>query len=785
MEFNTKPRLAFNLIAIAITTAYPISLMAEEIVETNKPKAEQVSTTPKMAANEQLPEVEVKAAAVAPVQDGYQATKTRVGKTLQDPHDVPQAITTITHSLMHDQQVGSLREALRNVSGLTFNAAEGGRSGDNINLRGFYTFGDIYLDGIRDTAQYNRETFNLEQIDVLRGSAAMLFGRGQAGGVINQVSKTPQLNDKNTITATFGEEKYQQFTGDFNKKLNDTTAIRLNVMQRGEETWRQNPATGDRPELSREGIAASIGFGINTDDEVLLSHIYTKTRDVPDYGVSFNNVSAANGATPAQQNAQIPVSALTRRPTDNFSSSAFYGTDKNFDDSDTKLSTATYTHKFTPDMQLRTQVRIADYERQYWAKTPTNNLAPSANGSVGGNQTRTSDYETKTVQSDFSNKFDILDMKHQFLAGFEFLHEKSFRTTLRQLNAKTSQPFAANLTAAQLAAAITANGVTYDKNVLSTAAPNTFTGNSTSFYAQDTIEFIPKWDVLFGVRRDELRATYSSLTSPSLSFGENSYRTGLSYHYNPETHYYLSYSDAFSPTADLYQLFGGASSPERGETVELGAKWLLLNGDLAFRTALYSTTKEYERNGDLDSTAAILTKKRRTNGLEFELAGRITSNWEIFSGLAFMDAKILETATNINANTGVVTVADKRYQGERARNTPSMTFNAFSTYKVTEQWRVGGGFESKGKRYGYNPTSAAAATSVGNGPFRTGTFDPNTAPGYTRWDALVAYEEQKWAVRLNIKNVFNKVYYDSIYDNGQFTVPGNKRVATLTAEYKF
>lgn len=135
----------------------------------------------------------------------------------------------------------------------------------------------------------------------------------------------------------------------------------------------------------------------------------------------------------------------------------------------------------------------------------------------------------------------------------------------------------------------------------------------------------------------------------------------------------------------MYQLSGGASPPERGETTELGAKWMLLNGDLAFRTALYSTAKEYERNCDLDSTAAILTKKSSTNGLEFELSGRITSNWEIFSGLAFMDAKILETATNINATTGAVTVAYKRFEVERARNTPAMTFNAFSTYKVTDK----------------------------------------------------------------------------------------------------
>ena len=144
-------------------------------------------------AEEETTLAPVTVTATAEPQDGLRATKTRVGRVAQDPHDVPQSVVTVTRQLMDEQEVNSLREALRNVPGISFNAAEGGRSGDNMMLRGFYTFGDIYLDGIRDTAQYNREVFNLEQVDVLRGAAAMLFGRGQAGGVINQVSKTPML----------------------------------------------------------------------------------------------------------------------------------------------------------------------------------------------------------------------------------------------------------------------------------------------------------------------------------------------------------------------------------------------------------------------------------------------------------------------------------------------------------------------------------------------------------------------------------------------------------------
>jgi catecholate siderophore receptor len=205
-------------------------------------------SAPRTAAKE-LPTVSVQADADKP--DGYRATATRVGKVLQDPHDIPQAVTTLTGALLEEQQVGSLKEALRNVSGLSFNSAEGGRSGDNMNLRGFYTFGDMYLDGIRDTAQYNRETFNYEQIDVLRGAGAMLFGRGQAGGVINQVSKTPLRIEQYKLGAGIGEPRLPRIHRRPQQALRCTdAALRINAMQRDEGSWRSNPATGSEPEIS-------------------------------------------------------------------------------------------------------------------------------------------------------------------------------------------------------------------------------------------------------------------------------------------------------------------------------------------------------------------------------------------------------------------------------------------------------------------------------------------------------------------------------------------------------
>jgi catecholate siderophore receptor len=739
---NKSIRQKTLYLAVALTFSTSFAGAEETKAEQNKTDGVKVEE-PKA-----LEEVNVKASAI-PNSDGYQATKTRVGKVLQDPHDIPQAITTVTHSLMQDQQVSSLREALRNVSGLTFNAAEGGRGGDNFNLRGFYTFGDIYLDGVRDTAQYYRETFNLEQVDVLRGSAAMLFGRGQAGGVINQVTKMAEIGDKNTITGSFGEYDYHQFTGDFNKQLTDTAALRVNVMDRHDETYRENPATGDHPESDRQGIAISFGAGIGTDNEFFLNHVYTKTRDVPDYGVGFLNKKP------------IDRTVATGKQDDK----TFYGGSKNFDDSDVNVTTGIFTHKFTPDTQLRTQLRVGSYERAYWAKTPQGtaaNAVPTDGTLVlGGNQVRKLDYDTVNLQSDFSTKFNLAGMKHQLLAGMEYLKEDSSRQALRNIGTAANPLYTANE---------------------GTGTISKFSADNYAVYAQDTVEFIPNWDVLVGVRRDEMRAEYSSATSPKLSYGENSYRAGLSWHQTPENHYYLSYSDSFSPTADLYQLTVVPQPPERSKTVELGAKWLFLDGDLSFRAALYRTTKDWERSTDLEATSAILTKKRRTDGLEFEMAGSITDNWEVFSGLAFMDAKILEVAQNATAGPGGTTVytsAYQGYQGQRARNTAPVTFNMWTTYKFLGNWKVGGGFEAKDERYGYNPSGAAGANFV------NGEFKPNIAPGYTRWDAMLAYEAQKWAVRLNVKNLFDKTYYGDVYDNGAFTVPGNRRQAIITTEYKF
>lgn len=679
------------------------------------------------AAEEQtLAPVTVKA--TAEQKDRYLGTKTLVGKVLQDPHDVPQAITTITRALMEEQEANSLREALRNVSGLSFNAAEGGRSGDNMMLRGFYTFGDMYLDGIRDTAQYNREVFNLEQVDVLRGAAAMLFGRGQAGGVINQVSKTPMLYGRSKMGFGVGSDGFFETKADLTQRIGETTAFRLNMMSRDEDSARANPISGTTPEIHRQGFAPSLSFGLGTDHEVTLSHFWLQTNDRPDFGVPFN--------------------AATKRPNETYAKAGdYWGVSGNFDESQTNISTLNYLFRISPDTQWRTVVRSSNYHRSYWAVAPQGG-APTANSLSSQAKNREFDTDNFVLQSDVNTRFSLFGMQNELVTGVEYLKEDSKRWALQNLG--------------------TATRPAYKSGHYTSAAPNTYNGDTFSAYVQDALEFVPDWKMTVGIRRDEMRSAYQSPSGGGSinyrgDFGENSYRTGLSWQPGPAQHYYLGWSDSFSPTADLYQLSGSPYPAERSKVTELGGKWLLLDGDLAFRAALYHAVKDWERNTDLESTSSILTRKRESNGIELELAGRVTDKLEVFSGISLIDAEILEVGPG-NGNPNFI--------GQMPRNTPKQTFNLWSTYQLPQGFKVGGGMEYKSKRYGGAPTGTAA-------------FNPNWVPSYTRWDAMVAYEQANYTIKLNIQNVFDKLYYDAIYDNGGFTYVGQARRFILSAEYKF
>ncbi|MDD3770837.1 MAG: TonB-dependent receptor [Sulfuricurvum sp.] len=705
----------------------------------------------------------------------YQPGISKTAKTGQLAHDVPQAITVVTKELLHDKSEFTLKEALSNVSGLTFNAAEGGRIGDNMNLRGFYTFGDLYLDGIRDVAQYNRDTFNLEQVDVLRGGAAMLFGRGQAGGVINQVSKDAEAENFGKLSMTLGTDEYKRASTDINVMLNDTTAFRLNAMGMD--------AGSTRNDVYNEsyGIAPTITFGLGTDNEFSLSHLYLNTHITPDYGVPFDSA--------------------TKRPID-VDKSTFYGFTDDFEDNRVNITTASYTHKFSKETQLRSVIRHADYLRDNWAIAPGgyDPVTGSVNRSSKGNGAKE---KTDTWQNDFTTKFEALGMKHEALVGTEFLREEQVRWGHDGLSSYFPNISDANGPANGLPDTATgrhvaSNGIIYSRTSATGSwvaqLPNSlesgssipeaykavygnkerninggYKGHTWALYAQDVVEFVPNWKVMAGFRKDWLKMDYytgASLTqNGDLRYNEMSYRAGLSYQPSSRQHYYLAWNNSFNTTGDLYS-FSNRYDPERSVTYELGAKWELFEGDLSLRTAVYRTIKEWERNTDVMSASSnpILSKERHTDGIELEAAGRITDNWDVFAGLALMDPEVDAVAPG---KSDIVV-------GQKPPNSTDYTFNVWTTYKLGGGWKVGGGIEGKGDRAVYSYPNSGATS-----------FNPNVAPHYVRYDAMIGYTQKNYAVQLNVKNLFDTTYYESAYINGGFAVPGTGRTAQVTLDYKF
>ena len=211
--------------------------------------------------------------------DTVRATTTTIGKGKQELRDIPQSITVVTEKLIDDRNLDNLKDVLKNTAGVTFQAAEGGE--EDIRLRGFSlaTTGDIFIDGMRDPAFYDRDTFNNDRIELLRGSASMLFGRGSTGGAVNQVNKKPRLIDEHEVSITLGHYNYKRVTGDFNIQTGESAALRINAMV----TQADNNGAGSS--IDKKGIAAAYRFGIGERDEFSASLYSLDNKNGINYGL--------------------------------------------------------------------------------------------------------------------------------------------------------------------------------------------------------------------------------------------------------------------------------------------------------------------------------------------------------------------------------------------------------------------------------------------------------------------------------------------------------------------
>ncbi|WP_297572036.1 TonB-dependent siderophore receptor [uncultured Deefgea sp.] len=686
----------------------------------------------------------------------YNAPTVSVGRMQQDTLDVPQSVTTITQELMHDQDANTVKEALRNAVGVTFNAAEGGASGDGIRIRGFGASNDLYLDSFRDAAQYNRDTFFIDSVEVLRGPASMLFGRGSTGGVVNQVSKKAFKGDLNQVTTTLGTDAYYRAEGDFNKAINDNTAIRLNVMGQKADSFR------DGAEMNRWGVAPTVTFGIGEPTQLSVMYLHYEENNVPDYGVPYYRKSASIHGT------DQPIGNVDQ----------FYGL-RDFDSEDTvaDMLSLNFQHQITPNLLLKNGTRLGKYQLDLRASAPGLQFAKPSDALsdstkvTRGRKLRMRDQEIISNQTDVLWDVETGTIRHSILAGMELTREKLTSTGRMQLDLTgTAKPNDAGLRPCIMPSTTVGNpslgGAPNCSAPVNTVAAHS-TADTVAFYLQDMIDLTPHWKVLLGARYDHFKAetTNESFTklpaAPNTGRTDNvwSWRTGLIYQPTAVQSYYVSYGTSFNPSAEAYSTDpkSALTDPEKNANYEIGAKFNLYDGRLALRTAIFRTEKTNERQTDIEPGVVkpyLLSGRRYTDGIELEAAGQLSADWQIFAGVALMDPVIAE-----------ITNPQRKYQeGNMPDNAPRYTANLWTTYQIDGNWKVGGGFNAMGKRY-------------------TNLDNIVNLPGYVRWDAMAEWSHRDVSVQLNVYNLFDTDHYEGLYQG--FTLPGTKRSARLSASYKF
>ncbi len=708
----------------------------------------------------QLPTITVKSEA----ESKYKADNLSSAKYTQPLLDTPQTISVIKKEILQEQGATSLVEALRNTPGITLQLGENGNTsaGDAFQMRGFSTQTSTYVDGVRDLGAISRDVFNIDQIEVVKGPSGSEAGRGAASGYINLVSKLPQSESSQEISATYNTAQHTRLSADINQAINPNTAFRLNVM--GQEGGIEGR---DYIENNSYAIAPSIAFGLNTATRLYLYSQHIRQRNIPDGGIP----------TVGMQGFYNTDSLLATAPKVNREN--FYGHVNDYEDVDADMFTAKIESDLTDQLKLTNITRVA--------KTHMNRVLTGINTGANGLRTNGSsnpaewevnrsrqgvDQENKILANQSTLNWSVKTgaVQHDVVAGMEFLKEQqSSKLMATQMpgEATADTPWA-NLyhpDRNQAMPALIYNGGYTDGETQTAAA-----------YLFDTLKFGERFQLNGGVRVDYYETDYQGLTLPrggnalvatDLSTHDTlfSWKLGAVYKPTLNSSIYAAYAKSLTPPGSTNFTLSESGNdainaqPQETHHYELGSKWELLQGKLAVAAAAYRTENENQSTIDPISQLAVQEGKKRVDGVELSAVGQITDAWNVSAGVAHMKVK------QLNQRSSSSTTLSERWS-------PEWTASLWSTY----DWA---GFKfGLGARY---VDEQKRVVTDSNAPANM----PNI-PGYVVFDALAGYNFNKHAsLNLNLYNLADKEYISTLNNGGGRVVLGQPRSAALSLNYKF
>lgn len=705
--------------------------------------------------------------------DGHPVKREPAGSEFVAPLvDTPRSITIIPQQIIEQTAATSLQDILRTSPGITFGAGEGGQPlADRPFIRGQSSGNNIFVDGIRDSGGQQREVFNLEQVEVIKGPDSVYSGRGSGGGSINLGSKAPRLTDFTRFGLGAGTDGYVRATVDQNWHLGETAGLRINLMgSEGDVPGR------DSVDYDKWGVGLSLAAGLGTRSTGTFSYYHLTSNQMPDYGIPlFTKIGV-----------RTTDSGILDVPYD-----SFYGlAARDYLINTVDTFTFDFEHAFSDRLTLRNVSRWSETLNDYVVTNPGDGGRIDTGGValVGGTYwmkraTKSRWNPTRTIANvtDLTGRFSTAGLRHSFDLGLELAREDNSNASYA-VTTTSGAACPAPLTGFDCTPVYAPNPQDPWTGTIARGLISDATTDTVGLYALDSIEIGQRFVVNLGLRYDDYsvegRSASGTVAAPVYTavggdWDFLNYQVGLVYKPTADSSLYVSYATSATPpiTAGGDQSTGGNGTgsgnlagavldPEETTSYEVGAKANLFGDRLSVSAAAFMLTRE---NAQIQVAPGVFEQagEAEVKGIELGVSGNITRQWQVFGGYTWMDSELVSGAyTNVNV-------------GDPLANTPEHSFSLFSTYRVTPKLSLGGGVYHVSDSFGGNQGGAGGGTNR------------VYAPAWTRVDLFASYDLNDTAsLQLNVQNAGDEEYI--LRTNGVHhadVAPARQAILTLNLRY--
>ena len=631
--------------------------------------------------------------------------------------DVPQSLSIMTAEDITERGITSIGEIIDYTPGVNTSQGEGHR--DSVVFRGVRSTADFYIDGNRDDVQYYRSLYNVEQVEILRGPNALLFGRGGTGGILNRVSKKAKLDE----TFTGYKATLNSFGGygveiDTNTDMSSTSALRINAMYESLDNHR------DFFDGERIGFNPTARFELSEDSVLDMSYEYINHERFIDRGIP----TGADG-----------------RPVESLKNVVFGDPENNYHELEAHVFRVNLSHQFNDYTKANVNVFYGDYDKVYSNFYASGYDADTNIVELDGYIDETT-RDNLIVSGNLISEFSTGSIGHMVIAGTEIIRTNSDQFRLNPEFDSTGNDRETFITQRPLMFS-GLSGINAAGNQVTTAftALNDDTRvnlDVASFFVQDEIELSEHLDLVLGARFDRFDIEVfnaKAVETRSRTDEQVSPRAGLIYKPQENISVYASYSESFLPrSGEQYTDINGSDNqldPDTYSNQEIGIKWDFAQG-LSFTAALFENEQSSPQVAD-DNPETLDVINSDISGYELQLTGYLNDDWRITANYSHLEGEIVDR----NGPTG-----------RTPRELPENTFSVWSTYQVNDVFGVGLGATYQDESFINNGNSAVL-------------------PSYTRWDASAYYDiSEDLRVQLNIENLTDELYFPNAQATHQATV---------------